>query len=203
MGPVAAAVYGHPSRDLRVIGITGTSGKTTTTYLIERALMAEHSVGIIGTTGTRINGEQIPTKLTTPEAPTMQALLAQMRDRGVTHVVMEVSSHALALGRVTGIEFDVAGFTNLSQDHLDFHPTMEDYFETKAQLFLQAQAQCGHAAAVVRRRQMGQRLAGMITDSDTGLTVGPRTSPVQTGGYRRSRHPVGRQEISVAAGRAI
>ncbi|MDK8798408.1 Mur ligase family protein, partial [Corynebacterium sp. MSK044] len=78
--------------DLRIIGITGTSGKTTTTYLIERALMAKHSVGIIGTTGTRINGEQIPTKLTTPEAPTMQALLAQMRDRGVTHVVMEVSS---------------------------------------------------------------------------------------------------------------
>ena len=203
MGPVAAAVYGHPSRDLRIIGITGTSGKTTTTYLIERALMAKHSVGIIGTTGTRINGEQIPTKLTTPEAPTMQALLAQMRDRGVTHVVMEVSSHALALGRVTGIDFDVAGFTNLSQDHLDFHPTMEDYFETKAQLFLQAQAEGAElpAAVVCVDDDWGQRLAGMIADyGHQALTVG---TTKQSGADWQVTDvhvtPAGRQEITVAA----
>lgn len=203
MGPVAAAVYGHPSRDLRIIGITGTSGKTTTTYLIERALMAKHSVGIIGTTGTRINGEQVPTKLTTPEAPTMQALLAQMRDRGVTHVVMEVSSHALALGRVTGIDFDVAGFTNLSQDHLDFHPTMEDYFETKAQLFLQAQAEGAElpAAVVCVDDDWGQRLAGMIADSGhQALTVG---TTKQSGADWQVTDvhvtPAGRQEITVAS----
>ncbi|MCX2163154.1 UDP-N-acetylmuramoyl-L-alanyl-D-glutamate--2,6-diaminopimelate ligase [Corynebacterium auriscanis] len=135
MGPVAAEIYGYPARKLSIIGITGTSGKTTTSYLVEKALLANHSVGIIGTTGTRINGRPIPTQLTTPEAPTMQSLLATMVDEGVTHVVMEVSSHALELGRVRGIDFDVAAFTNLSQDHLDFHPTMEDYFQAKSRLF--------------------------------------------------------------------
>ncbi|OFT88433.1 UDP-N-acetylmuramoyl-L-alanyl-D-glutamate--2,6-diaminopimelate ligase [Corynebacterium sp. HMSC28B08] len=135
MGPVAAEIYGYPARKLSIIGITGTSGKTTTSYLVEKALLAKHSVGIIGTTGTRINGRPIPTQLTTPEAPTMQSLLATMVDEGVTHVVMEVSSHALELGRVRGIDFDVAAFTNLSQDHLDFHPTMEDYFQAKSRLF--------------------------------------------------------------------
>ncbi|WP_426721754.1 UDP-N-acetylmuramoyl-L-alanyl-D-glutamate--2,6-diaminopimelate ligase [Corynebacterium auriscanis] len=135
MGPVAAEIYGYPARKLSIIGITGTSGKTTTSYLVEKALLAKHSVGIIGTTGTRINGRPIPTQLTTPEAPTMQSLLSTMVDEGVTHVVMEVSSHALELGRVRGIDFDVAAFTNLSQDHLDFHPTMEDYFQAKSRLF--------------------------------------------------------------------
>ena len=135
MGPVAAEIYDYPARKLSIIGITGTSGKTTTSYLVEKALLAKHSVGIIGTTGTRINGRPIPTQLTTPEAPTMQSLLATMVDEGVTHVVMEVSSHALELGRVRGIDFDVAAFTNLSQDHLDFHPTMEDYFQAKSRLF--------------------------------------------------------------------
>ena len=122
LGALAARVYDNPSRRLRVVGITGTSGKTTTSYLIESGLIAAGAnVGLIGTTGTRINGEPVPTKLTTPEATTLQALFSRMRDRGVTHVVMEVSSHALSLGRVRGTDFDVAGFTNLSQDHLDFH----------------------------------------------------------------------------------
>ncbi|MCS4489010.1 UDP-N-acetylmuramoyl-L-alanyl-D-glutamate--2,6-diaminopimelate ligase [Corynebacterium sp. ES2794-CONJ1] len=136
LGPVASYIFSDPSADLTVIGITGTSGKTTTSYLLEACLMAAgKKVGIIGTTGTRINGVKVPTSLTTPEAPTLQALFHQMLDSGVTHVVMEVSSHALMLGRVNGVHFDLAGFTNLSQDHLDFHRSMEEYFEAKALLF--------------------------------------------------------------------
>lgn len=136
LGHVAAEVYGHPSREFTLLGVTGTSGKTTTTYMLERGLTAAGcKVGLIGTTGTKIMGRDVATELTTPEAPMLQCLFAQMRDEGVTHVVMEVSSHALMLGRVTGAEFDAAAFTNLSQDHLDFHPTMEDYFEAKALFF--------------------------------------------------------------------
>ena len=136
LGVAAAAVYGDPSSQLTVIGITGTSGKTTTSYMLEAGLLAAgYRVGLIGTTGTQINGRPVPTSLTTPEAPTLQALFVQMLAEGVTHVVMEVSSHALMLGRVLGVKFDVAGFTNLSQDHLDFHSTMAEYFEAKSLFF--------------------------------------------------------------------
>ena len=136
LGDVASAIYGYPSSKLTVLGVTGTSGKTTTTYMLEAGLTAAgKKVGLIGTTGTRIMGEDVPTSLTTPEAPKLQELFAEMVARGVTHVVMEVSSHALVLGRVGGTQFTAAGFTNLSQDHLDFHPTMEEYFEAKALLF--------------------------------------------------------------------
>ena len=136
LGGLAATVYGNPSQHLRVIGVTGTSGKTTTTYLVEAGLRAADRVaGLIGTVGIRIAGEDLPSALTTPEAPDLQALLALMVEQGVDTVVMEVSSHALSLGRVDGVEFAVGGFTNLSRDHLDFHPTMEDYFDTKARLF--------------------------------------------------------------------
>ncbi len=136
LGVLASRVYGDPSRKLAVLGVTGTSGKTTTTTMMAAGLAAAgRSAGLIGTTGTRIAGERVPSALTTPEAPDLQALLAVMAERGVTHVAMEVSSHALALGRVSGIRFAVGAFTNLSQDHLDFHPDMEDYFAAKAKLF--------------------------------------------------------------------
>ena len=136
LGELAATVYGHPSQRLRVIGVTGTSGKTTTTYLVEAGLRsAERVAGLIGTVGVRIDGRDQPSVLTTPEAPELQALLASMLEQGVDTVVMEVSSHALTLGRVDGVNFAVGGFTNLSRDHLDFHPTMEDYFDAKARLF--------------------------------------------------------------------
>ena len=136
MGYLAAEIYDHPARSLTIIGVTGTSGKTTTTYLLEGALMAAGArTGIIGTTGTRINGRSVPSQLTTPEAPALQRLFHDMLAEGVTHVVMEVSSHALSLGRVNGVNFDVTAFLNLSQDHLDFHDTLEDYFQAKAQLF--------------------------------------------------------------------
>lgn len=136
LGELAASVYGHPSDKLRVIGVTGTSGKTTTTYLVEAGLRsAERVAGLIGTVGVRIDGREVPSALTTPEAPELQALLAVMVERGVDTVVMEVSSHALTLGRVDAVTFAVGGFTNLSRDHLDFHATMEDYFDAKARLF--------------------------------------------------------------------
>ncbi|ORW52026.1 UDP-N-acetylmuramoyl-L-alanyl-D-glutamate--2,6-diaminopimelate ligase [Mycobacterium paraense] len=136
LGGLAATVYGNPSEKVTIIGITGTSGKTTTTYLVESGLRAGgRTAGLIGTIGIRVDGADIPSALTTPEAPTLQAMLAAMAERGVDTVVMEVSSHALALGRVDGTGFAVGAFTNLSRDHLDFHPTMADYFEAKALLF--------------------------------------------------------------------
>jgi UDP-N-acetylmuramoyl-L-alanyl-D-glutamate--2,6-diaminopimelate ligase len=136
LGELAATVCGRPSDRLRVIGVTGTSGKTTTTYLVEAGLRsAERVAGLIGTVGVRVDGRDQPSALTTPEAPDLQALLAMMVEQGVDTVVMEVSSHALTLGRVDGVHFEVGGFTNLSRDHLDFHPTMEDYFDAKARLF--------------------------------------------------------------------
>ena len=136
LGSIARAIYGDPSRQLAVVGITGTSGKTTTCYLLEAALAADGSkTGLIGTVQTRIDGEVAPSALTTPEAPDLQALFAVMLERGVSVVAMEVSSHALSLGRVSGTAFALGAFTNLSQDHLDFHHDMEEYFAAKALLF--------------------------------------------------------------------
>ena len=158
LGLVAAEIYEHPTENLTILGVTGTSGKTTTSYLLEAGLLhAGYSVGLIGTTGTRINREPVPTTLTTPEAPTLQELFARMVSEGVTHVVMEVSSHALELGRVRGTNFAVGGFTNLSQDHLDFHPTMEDYFEAKAALFDGPQAAA--RAVICVDDDWGERMA--------------------------------------------
>ena len=136
LGAVARRIYGDPSSRLAVVGVTGTSGKTTTCYLLEAALAADGSrSGVIGTVQTRIAGVVSPSALTTPEAPDLQALLAVMVERGVSAVAMEVSSHALALGRVSGTGFAVGAFTNLSQDHLDFHHDMEEYFRAKCLLF--------------------------------------------------------------------
>lgn len=136
LGAVAAWIYGEPSLELAVLGVTGTSGKTTTSYLVDSGLRAAgHTTGLIGTVETRIAGERLASAFTTPEAPDLQALFAVMVERGVTHVPMEVSSHALALGRVNGTRFAVGAFTNLSQDHLDFHRDMEEYFAAKSLLF--------------------------------------------------------------------
>ncbi|MBA8925655.1 UDP-N-acetylmuramoyl-L-alanyl-D-glutamate--2,6-diaminopimelate ligase [Kutzneria viridogrisea] len=136
LGVLAATVYGAPSSKLKVLGVTGTSGKTTTTYMVEAGLAAAGlTTGLIGTVETRLAGERLASSLTTPEAPDLQALFAVMLEQGVSHVAMEVSSHSLAMGRVAGTGYAVGAFTNLSQDHLDFHPDMEDYFATKARLF--------------------------------------------------------------------
>jgi UDP-N-acetylmuramoyl-L-alanyl-D-glutamate--2,6-diaminopimelate ligase len=136
LGEVASWAYGNPSAHLLLVGVTGTSGKTTTTYFLEAALkMAGHRTGLIGGVQTRIAGETAASTLTTPEAPDLQAMFAVMTERGVSAAAMEVSSHALALGRVAGTSYDVAVFTNLSQDHLDFHADIDDYFAAKARLF--------------------------------------------------------------------
>ncbi|MBR7192778.1 UDP-N-acetylmuramoyl-L-alanyl-D-glutamate--2,6-diaminopimelate ligase [Gordonia sp. SCSIO 19800] len=160
LGNVSARVYGNPSQRLKLIGITGTSGKTTTSYLVEAALLAAgHSVGLIGTVETRVNGVAQPSSLTTPEAPTLQALLAAMLEDGVDIVVMEVSSHALALGRVDGAHFAIGAFTNLSQDHLDFHLTMRAYFDAKAQLFVPSAPTHAVRAVVCVDDEWGRRMA--------------------------------------------
>ena len=129
--------YGHPAADMTMIGVTGTNGKTTTTYLLKSILeqACGAKVGLIGTNQNMIGEEVLPTERTTPESFALQGLLARMRDAGCTHVVMEVSSHALALDRVYGIHYAVGIFTNLTQDHLDFHKTMEEYCDAKALLF--------------------------------------------------------------------
>jgi UDP-N-acetylmuramoyl-L-alanyl-D-glutamate--2,6-diaminopimelate ligase len=161
MGPAAAWVYADPASELLVIGVTGTNGKTTTVYLLESGLRAAgRRTGLIGTIETRVAGEAMPSARTTPEATDLHALFAVMRERGVDAVAMEVSSHALALGRVDGISFDEAAFTNLSQDHLDFHHDMADYFAAKAALFTPARAR--HAVICVDD-EWGRRLAAATT----------------------------------------
>jgi UDP-N-acetylmuramoyl-L-alanyl-D-glutamate--2,6-diaminopimelate ligase len=136
----ASAVYGHPSFSLDVVGITGTNGKTTTAHLVRAAIdgaLGAASCGILGTVGHSFGAFRIPAEHTTPEADDVARAMDAMRSRGATHVAMEVSSHALELGRVLAIRFRVAAFTNLSQDHLDFHGSMHDYAEAKARLFTQ------------------------------------------------------------------
>lgn len=187
LGPVGAALYGRPAAALRMLGITGTNGKTTTSFLMEGGLRAAGlRTGVIGTTGTRINETAVKSVRTTPEAPDLQALLAAMRAERVEVVAMEVSSHALAYGRTAGIRYRVAAFTNLTQDHLDFHPTFEDYFEAKAKLFTPEYTE----RAVVNTddaygRRIAERAAGLGVDvwtvSPSGADAGWRAENVELG----------------------
>jgi UDP-N-acetylmuramoyl-L-alanyl-D-glutamate--2,6-diaminopimelate ligase len=173
LGELAATVYGRPSEKLRVIGVTGTSGKTTTTYLVEAGLKsADRVAGLIGTVGIRIGGRDQPSALTTPEAPDLQALLALMVEAGVDTVVMEVSSHALTLGRVDGVRFAVGGFTNLSRDHLDFHPTMQDYFDAKARLFDPKFDTHATASVICIDDDAGREMARLAADPVTVSATG-------------------------------
>jgi UDP-N-acetylmuramoyl-L-alanyl-D-glutamate--2,6-diaminopimelate ligase len=136
LGALASWIYGDPSGLVDVLAVTGTSGKTSVTYLLEAGLAgAGRAAGVIGTTGTRIGGQPVATALTTPEAPDLHALLAVMAERGVRDAAVEVSSHALVLGRVDALRARVALFTNLGRDHLDFHPGMAGYLDAKALLF--------------------------------------------------------------------
>ena len=192
LGKAASLIYGHPSRELAVYGVTGTNGKTTTAYLLDAGLRGCGRVtGVIGTIETRIAGERHTSQRTTPEATDLQALLAVMLERGVDAVAMEVSSHALSLGRVTGTHFRAGLFTNLSQDHLDFHPTMEDYFEAKAALF--ARSRCDLGVVDVDDawgRRLARRLRAAGASAPALTTVGAdgewAVAP-REGGFRLSR----------------
>ena len=136
---VAAAFYGHPADQMRMIGITGTNGKTTTTHLVKQIIeqVTGAKVGLVGTIHNMIGDQVLPAERTTPDAIALQKLFRDMVDAGCTYAVMEVSSHALVLDRVYGVQFEVGVFTNLTQDHLDFHKTMEEYCKAKALLFAQ------------------------------------------------------------------
>lgn len=144
MAELAARVNGRPAEQLLMLGVTGTNGKTTTVFLLEGGLLAAgRHVGTIGTIGFRLDGyglEAQRTTVTTPESPDLQQLFATLHSRGADTIAMEISSHALALDRVAATRFDVVGFTNLGRDHLDFHETLESYFDAKAQLFTSAYA---------------------------------------------------------------
>ncbi len=173
MAPVAAAFFGNPSRTMQVVGVTGTNGKTTTVHLLGAIFEAAgRRAGVIGT----LTGER-----TTPEAPELQARLASFRDDGATAVAMEVSSHALALHRADAVWFSVAVFTNLSQDHLDFHETMEDYFAAKARLFEPKRAALGvvnvddpHGRLLFESAPV--RMVGFSLADAEDLRVGPTSS---------------------------
>jgi UDP-N-acetylmuramoyl-L-alanyl-D-glutamate--2,6-diaminopimelate ligase len=192
---LAARFFGHPSRALRLVGITGTNGKTTTAYLVEAILRAAgHRVGLLGTIEYRCGATTFPGERTTPESSDLQRLLARMRDMGAWGATMEVSSHSLVLERVAACEFDVAVFTNLTQDHLDFHGTMERYADAKARLFAdlgQDRVKPGVAAAVLNADDpwaafMAQRTRGRVIRFSLapGADVAVRSSHFDLAGIR-------------------
>lgn len=136
LGRTAELVYGAPTSEIPTVGITGTNGKTTTAYLVKQAIEGVHGrAGLIGTTGLLVGADQRPSLHTTPEGDDISRFAKESLEAGATHLVLEVSSHGLALSRVDALQFEVAAFTNLSRDHLDFHSSLEDYGESKARLF--------------------------------------------------------------------
>ena len=159
--------FGNPAASMQMIGVTGTNGKTSSTLLLKHVLevVKGAKVGLMGTMENIIGDEHIPADRTTPESFELQALLARMRDAGCTHVIMEVSSHAIALDRVAGIVYDVASFTNLTEDHLDFHKTMENYCDTKAILFQRCRKAVGNLDDSWYQRLCGNACCKVLTVS--------------------------------------
>ena len=144
IGPLCSWFYGAPTANINLVGVTGTNGKTTTASLLNQIWRyAGKQTGLIGTVGIEIGQDHLPTTHTTPEAPELQSLFAVMRERHIANVVMEVSSHGIEVGRIAGSRYAMAGFTNLTQDHLDFHGTMENYFESKKKLFTSEYCELG------------------------------------------------------------
>lgn len=177
--------FGHPSGSLRVVGITGTNGKTTTTYIVDSIMRAAGlATGIIGTVEVRVGDMRMPAGRTTPESRDLQELLARMRDSGVSGVAMEVSSHAIDLKRVVGIRFAVAAFTNLTQDHLDYHKTLEEYWSVKKRLFTEHDVE---ARVVNLECAAGVELAASVPDA---ITVG-RAADAAIRAERESHLPHG------------
>ncbi|QYJ04738.1 UDP-N-acetylmuramoyl-L-alanyl-D-glutamate--2,6-diaminopimelate ligase [Nocardioides panacisoli] len=185
LGALAAGVYDEPARSMAMVGVTGTQGKTTITRLLESGMeLAGVASAVVGTVGTRVCGEDLATALTTPEAPDLHGLFGLMREREVRCCAIEVSSHALVLGRVDGVRFDVAVFTNLGRDHLDFHADVEDYYRAKAELFTPERARLGlvdiddaHGRRLVEEARIPIRtLSARGSDADwtaTDLHLGP------------------------------
>ena len=167
---LAQHFYGNPSSKMTVVGITGTNGKTTTSYLLDSIMRhAGKKTGIIGTVETRIGEEKIDASRTTPESAELQKLLARMVEAGVDHVSMEVSSHAIDLSRVDGVDFSAVAFTNLTQDHLDYHRSMENYFAAKKRLFTDYHAR---VRVIDINTEVGVKLASELSADYDILTVG-------------------------------
>jgi len=205
LGSTAAMVYGGPAERLTMIGITGTQGKTTTTRLIEAGLSGVGAVSaVIGTMGTSIAGQPVSSHLTTPEAPDLHALFAVMVEQGVEVCAMEVSSHALEVGRVDGVVFDLAVFTNFGRDHLDFHETVEAYFAAKSGLFTASRARRGlinvDDPSVVRLLE--EPSIELSTFSASGAGADWRASAVATSGIG-SRMTISGPGVRVAASVAL
>ena len=203
LGRLAARVYGDPATSLRLIGVTGTQGKTTTTRLAESGLQqAGLTAAVIGTVGTRVAGVDVKTQLTTPEAPDLHGLFARMREQHVAACAMEVSSHALVMGRVDGVVFDVAVFLNLGRDHLDFHRDLEDYFAAKATLFTPQRARLGlvNVDDPYGRRLVEEATIPVHTFSATGRDADWRALDVESTATGSRFTVVGPDGRSVAAG---
>ncbi|WKN50082.1 UDP-N-acetylmuramoyl-L-alanyl-D-glutamate--2,6-diaminopimelate ligase [Nocardioides sp. Arc9.136] len=202
LGRLAAHVYGDPATRMRMVGVTGTQGKTTTTRLAETGLHAAGvAAAVIGTVGTRVKGVDVRTTLTTPEAPDLHGLFAAMVEQDVEACAMEVSSHALVMGRVDGIVFDVAVFLNLGRDHLDFHADVEDYFRAKAALFTPERARLAllnvddeHGRRLVREATVPVR-----TFSATGAEADWRAVDVELHPHGSRFRVLGPDGLEVAA----
>jgi UDP-N-acetylmuramoyl-L-alanyl-D-glutamate--2,6-diaminopimelate ligase len=208
MARFAAAFFSHPARSLKVVGVTGTNGKTTVTHLVQAvAETAGHMVDVMGTLGTRVGGSYRSTGFTTPESPEVQRLLRESADRGAAWVAMEVSSHALAQKRTFATDFAIVVFTNLTQDHLDYHGDMETYFEAKARLFeREGRGSESDATAIVNLEDpAGKRLASRAEGKvvtyglGTGVDYRARRLRTETGGTRYELvTPRGKAEVKLA-----
>jgi UDP-N-acetylmuramoyl-L-alanyl-D-glutamate--2,6-diaminopimelate ligase len=180
----AAAVYGHPTFSLDVVGITGTNGKTTTAHLVSACIDAcGGRSGVVGTLGTRFEQLELPSAFTSPEGDEIARIAATMRDRGATHLVMEVSSIALSAARADAVRFRTAAFTNLTQDHLDYHGTMDDYAEAKARLFV----------------ELGPGSAAVNVDDPFGVELAGRLAPSGRSSLALARFSVNRTDVEVFA----
>lgn len=190
LGPLAARIYGHPDRELTTVGVTGTNGKSTVTALVAAILEAAgRPAGVIGTLGYRFGALRFDGERTTPEASDLFRMLRRMRDAGARAAALEVSSHALALGRVAGASFDVAVFTNLTRDHFDFHRGFEDYFAAKRKLF--GLRKPGGRAVVNLDDEYGARLAAELDDVLTygeGGDVVIESTAMSVAGIRARAH---------------
>ncbi len=186
LGRASASIYGEPSEGLTLVGVTGTNGKTTVTYMLDSIFSAcGFETGLIGTVSYRFGSKIVPAPRTTPDAPTLQRLLRDMREAGVTHCAMEVSSHGLDQKRVGGCGFDAAVFTNLTHEHMDYHRSEEDYFKAKSYLFTLLKK--GGFPVINIDDPWGRRLAGTLSEPvTTGLTkealIHPRGATVTEDG---------------------